>query len=118
MSDADTQHLIDRGVGITNLAVRATARADELTSEELATGGVRVRNIVRATNPVVVAFAGITAYRTAFGDKKAKAGRQDRDFEGGTKLWIVPNPSGLNAHETVDTLAAKYRSAASEAGIL
>ena len=82
MSDADTQHLIDRGVGITNLAVRATARADELTSEELATGGVRVRNIVRATNPVVVAFAGITAYRTAFGDKKATAGRQDRDFEG------------------------------------
>ena len=117
MSDADTQHLIDRGVGITNLAVRATARADELTSEELATGGVRVRNIVRATKPVVVAFAGITAYRTAFGDKKAKAGRQDRDFEG-AKLWIVPNPSGLNAHETVDTLAAKYRSAASEAGLL
>ena len=89
MSDADTQHLIDRGVGITNLAVRATARADELTSQELATGGVRVRNIVRATKPVVVAFAGITAYRTAFGDKKAKAGRQDRDFEG-AKLWIVP----------------------------
>ncbi|QXW02110.1 MULTISPECIES: mismatch-specific DNA-glycosylase [Rhodococcus] len=117
MSEADTQHLIDRGVGITNLAVRATARADELTPEELAAGGVRVRNIVQDTKPVVVAFAGITAYRTAFGNKKAKAGHQDHDFEG-AKLWIVPNPSGLNAHETVDTLAAKYRDAARDAGIL
>ncbi|KZF15087.1 mismatch-specific DNA-glycosylase [Rhodococcus sp. EPR-134] len=116
MSDADTQHLIDRGVGITNLAVRATARADELTAEELAAGGVRVRAVVRATKPKVVAFAGITAYRTAFADKRAKAGRQDQPFEDAA-LWIVPNPSGLNAHETVDTLAAKYRSAAAEAGI-
>ncbi|MDV6266364.1 mismatch-specific DNA-glycosylase [Rhodococcus globerulus] len=117
MSAADTQHLIDRGVGITNLAVRATVRADELTPEELAAGGVRVRNVVQETKPVVVAFAGITAYRTAFGNKKAKAGHQDHDFEG-AKLWIVPNPSGLNAHETVDTLAAKYRDAARDAGIL
>ena len=106
MSDADTQHLIDRGVGITNLAVRATARADELTAEELAAGGVRVRAVVRSTKPKVVAFAGITAYRTAFGDKKAKAGRQDRDFEG-AKLWIVPNPGGLNAHETVDHIGSE-----------
>ncbi|OYD71580.1 mismatch-specific DNA-glycosylase [Rhodococcus sp. OK302] len=117
MSDEDKQHLIDRGVGITNLAVRATARADELTAEELAVGGVRVHQVVKETKPVVVAFAGITAYRTAFGDKKAKAGRQDQDFEGAA-LWIVPNPSGLNAHETVDTLAAKYRAAALDAGIL
>ncbi|MDI9917332.1 mismatch-specific DNA-glycosylase [Rhodococcus sp. IEGM 1379] len=117
MSDEDKQHLIDRGVGITNLAVRATARADELTAEELAVGGVRVHQVVKETKPVVVAFAGITAYRTAFGDKKAKAGRQDQDFEG-AGLWIVPNPSGLNAHETVDTLAAKYRAAALDAGIL
>ncbi|NMM83483.1 mismatch-specific DNA-glycosylase [Rhodococcus sp. SRB_17] len=117
MSDEDKQHLIDRGVGITNLAVRATARADELTAEELAVGGVRVHQVVKETKPVVVAFAGITAYRTAFGDKKAKAGRQDQDFEG-VALWIVPNPSGLNAHETVDTLAAKYRAAALDAGIL
>ena len=65
-----------------------------------------MRAVVRSTKPKVVAFAGITAYRTAFGDKKAKAGRQDRDFEG-AKLWIVPNPGGLNAHETVDTLAAE-----------
>ncbi|MGC0362940.1 TDG/mug DNA glycosylase family protein [Rhodococcus sp. 27YEA15] len=117
MSAADRQHLIDRGVGITNLAVRATARADELTPEELAVGGVRVRKIVSVTTPVVVAFAGITAYRTAFGVKKAKAGRQDDDFEGAA-LWIVPNPSGLNAHETVDSLAVKYRAAAGEAGVV
>lgn len=117
MSEADKAHLIGRGVGITNLAVRATAKADELSTEELATGGLRVRNVVKETKPVVVAFAGITAYRTAFGNKKAKAGRQEHDFEG-AKLWIVPNPSGLNAHETVDTLAAKYRDAAKDAGIV
>lgn len=116
ISDADKAHLIDRGVGITNLAVRATARADELTPAELAAGGIRVRSVVREVEPVVVAFAGITAYRTAFGDKKARAGRQDHDFEG-AKLWIVPNPSGLNAHETVDTLAAKYHAAALDSGI-
>lgn len=117
MSSADAAHLTGRGVGITNLAVRATARADELTPEELADGGARVREIVRTVEPTVVAFAGITAYRTAFGDRRARAGRQDTDFEGAA-LWIVPNPSGLNAHETVDTLAAKYRAAAEEAGIL
>ncbi|MDV7245759.1 MULTISPECIES: mismatch-specific DNA-glycosylase [Rhodococcus] len=117
MSDADRDHLIERGVGITNLAVRATAKADELTADELAVGAERLRTVVRGTRPHVVAVAGITAYRTAFRERAAKKGRQPGDLEGAA-LWLVPNPSGLNAHETVTTLAASYREAAIEAGIV
>ncbi|MFC0452995.1 mismatch-specific DNA-glycosylase [Rhodococcus jostii] len=117
MSDDDRDHLIERGVGITNLAPRATAKADELTGEELAVGADRLRVVVRDTAPRVVAVAGITAYRTAFGERAAKKGRQPADLEG-AELWLVPNPSGLNAHETVATLAASYRAAATRAGIV
>ncbi|MFZ2174163.1 MAG: mismatch-specific DNA-glycosylase [Rhodococcus sp. (in: high G+C Gram-positive bacteria)] len=116
MSDADRGHLVDRGVGITNLALRATAKAEELTKEELVHGADRLRSVVRATAPRVVAVAGITAYRRAFGEPAAKKGRQPGDLEG-ADLWLVPNPSGLNAHETVATLAESYREAAEAAGI-
>ena len=67
--------------------------------------------------PAVVAIAGITAYRTAFGRPDAVMGRQDRDLEG-AELWIVPNPSGLNAHETVASLARAYRAVAIAAGVI
>ncbi|WP_072688045.1 mismatch-specific DNA-glycosylase [Rhodococcus marinonascens] len=117
MSDADRNYLVERGVGITNLARRATAKADELTAEELAAGGERLRVMVRDNVPRVVAIAGVTAYRTAFGQRGAKKGKQPGGFEG-AELWVVPNPSGLNAHETVATLAAAYREAAIEAGIV
>jgi TDG/mug DNA glycosylase family protein len=63
-----------------------------------------------------VALAGITAYRAAFGDAKARPGRQPERFEG-AELWIVPNPSGLNAHETIASLAAAYREPAIAAGV-
>ena len=116
-TDEDRAYLISRGIGNTNLVARATARADELSSEELLTGGVRLRAFVAEHRPVVVAIAGITAYRTAFGQRRAKAGRQPEPFEG-AELWIVPNPSGLNAHETVDSLAQAYAAAARAAGIL
>jgi TDG/mug DNA glycosylase family protein len=65
----------------------------------------------------VVAIAGITAYRTAFGAHTAKAGRQPEPIAG-TELWVVPNPSGLNAHDTVATLATAYRAAAEAAGVV
>lgn len=116
LSSVDRNHLISRGVGITNLVARATAKADELESGELVSGARRVRETVRALSPRVVAVAGITAYRTGFGVRSAKAGRQPDGLEG-TELWVVPNPSGLNAHETVATLAASYRQAAVAAGI-
>ena len=117
MTDADRAYLIERGIGITNLVARATARADELTTDELRAGGERLRSTVARLSVRVVAVAGITAYRTGFGHARAKSGRQP-DGLGTAQLWVVPNPSGLNAHATVDSLAREYRAAAEAAGLL
>lgn len=115
-TDADRTHLLERGIGITNLVARATARADELSAEELRAGARRLRRLVDEVGPRVVAIAGITAYRTAFGDRHAAVGEQPVGLAG-SSLWVVPNPSGLNAHETVDSLAEAYREVAIAAGI-
>ena len=117
MTDADRAHLIERGIGITNLAPKATARASELSTAELREGGEALRSLVREHAPAVVAVAGITAYRTAFRAPKAQAGEQPDGFEG-ARLWIVPNPSGLNAHETTETLAEAYAAPARAAGVI
>ncbi len=117
MTDADREHLTSRGIGITNVVHRATARADELTHDELRDGGRRLVALVERVRPKVVALAGITAYRTAFGRRRAALGRQDETL-GGAELWVVPNPSGLNAHETVASLATAYGAAARAAGVL
>ena len=117
MTDEDRDHLRSRGIGITNLVPRATARADELTADELREGGERLRALVAELQPRVVAVAGITAYRQAFGDRKAVAGRQPEPLAG-AELWVVPNPSGLNAHHTVATLAEAYAEPARAAGLL
>lgn len=114
---ADREMLLRRGIGITNLAPRATARADELTPDELRDGTQRLLDTVRTVAPRVVAVAGITAYRTAFRRPKAVTGEQNEQLAG-APLWIVPNPSGLNAHDTVDSLAAAYRRVGQAAGIL
>lgn len=116
MTDDDRDHLRSRGIGITNVVPRATAKAAELTADELRAGGARLVETVRHTAPAVVAIAGITAYRTAFDRPKAVPGRQPEPL-GGAELWVVPNPSGLNAHETVATLAAAYAAAARAAGV-
>ncbi len=117
MTDDQRTMLLARGVGISNLVARATARADELTTEELRAGGERLMATVRHWRPRVVAVAGITAYRAAFGRRTATAGRQADDLAG-AELWVVPNPSGLNAHETVASLAAAYAAPATAAGLL
>lgn len=117
MTDADRARFVGRGLGITNLVTRATARAAELTSDELREGGRRLERLVVERRPRVVAVAGITAYRTAFGLPKAVSGRQPEPL-GGAELWVVPNPSGLNAHETVGSLADAYAAAARAAGVL
>lgn len=117
MTDGDRAHLLGSGIGITNLVRRATARADELSAAELREGGEQLRATVRRVQPRVVAVAGITAYRSAFGERKATVGRQPEPFEGAV-LWVVPNPSGLNAHETVASLAQAYAEPAREAGVL
>ena len=117
MSDDDREHLTSRGIGISNLAHRATARADELSDEELRAGGEQLVALVERLRPRVVAIAGITAYRTAFGRRRAVLGRQ-ADTLGGAELWVVPNPSGLNAHETVHSLAVAYAAAARAASVI
>ena len=102
MTDDDRRYLVGRGIGITNLVARATPRASELTAVELREGGDRLRRFVAEHRPRVVAVAGVTAYRDAFGRRDAVLGRQPDSFDG-AELWVVPNPSGLNAHETIDT---------------
>lgn len=118
MHEEDRDLLVERGVGITNVVARATATAAELSAEELRTGGVQLRERVRRVAPRVVAVAGITAYRTAFGKRTAVAGRQPEEDWDDAQVWVVPNPSGLNAHETADSLAAAYAAAARAAGVL
>jgi len=117
MTDEDRDYFRARGLGITNLVRRATARADELSAEELAAGGRQLVETVERTRPAVVAVAGVTAYRAAFGRRKAVLGRQDETL-GGAELWVAPNPSGLNAHDTVETLATAYAAAARAAGVI
>jgi TDG/mug DNA glycosylase family protein len=113
---ADREHLLSRGVGITNLVARGTARADELSGAELIAGGKILLELVARRRPSVVAILGITAYRQAFGVRRAVVGRQPEGI-GRSQLWVVPNPSGLNAHSSLTALAAAYREVALAAGI-
>nr|WP_218910429.1 mismatch-specific DNA-glycosylase [Nocardioides thalensis] len=117
MTDADRDRLRERGIGITNIVRRATAKASELTNDELREGGARLTELVSVRRPRVVAVAGITAYRAAFGFPKAVPGRQPADLAG-AELWVVPNPSGLNAHETAETLAEAYAAVGRAAGVV
>jgi double-stranded uracil-DNA glycosylase len=106
--------LHDAGIGITNLAPRPTARADELTDEELRAGVSVLEGKVERWAPAVVAFVGLTAYRTAYGLPGAGVGRQDHTVAG-APVWALPNPSGLNAHYQLPDLARWYRAAAADA---
>lgn len=113
---ADVAHLIERGVGITNIVRGATARADELRPDELTAGAADLERRVAGIRPAVVAILGVTAYRIAFRSPRAVAGPQPADLAG-APLWVVPNPSGLNAHASLADLAAAYREVALAAGI-
>lgn len=117
MSDADRDRLMQQGIGITNLVARASAKASDLTAQELRAGGTRLGELVARVRPGLVAVAGITAYRHAFGRPRAVAGPQPEPLAG-APLWVVPNPSGLNAHETLDSLSRAYAAAARAAGVL
>ena len=96
---------------------RATVRADELTRAELVDGAARLQALVAEKRPAVVAILGVTAYRQAFARPKATLGERPEPL-GGARLFVLPNPSGLNAHESVDSLAEAYAGAARAAGIL
>ena len=103
----EQERLLEHGCGITNLVARETASADELDSAELVAGGRALARKVRRYRPAWVAVLGVTAYRAAFGERGAQVGAQPRRLaEAG--LWVLPNPSGLNAHYQVDALARAF----------
>ena len=96
------------GMGITNLVDRATARASEVSADELEAGGRRLVDLAQHMSPSVIAIAGVTAYRTAFRRPGAVIGEQEEGI-GSASTWVIPNPSGLNAHVTVADLAGWLR---------
>nr|WP_224391954.1 G/U mismatch-specific DNA glycosylase [Pseudonocardia sp. ICBG1293] len=104
---AEQGELARLGLGITNMAPRATARADELTDAELVAGGQRLRTLVTEREPRWLAVVGIGAYRTAFGRRDAAVGEQEERL-GTTGVWVLPNPSGLNAHWSRPAMAAEF----------
>ncbi|MFE8948357.1 G/U mismatch-specific DNA glycosylase [Streptomyces sp. NPDC007856] len=107
LKPAEQQELLSFGLGITNIVARATARADELTAEEYVEGGRLLTVKVTRWKPKWLALVGVTAYRAAFGDRKAQVGPQERVI-GETRVWVLPNPSGLNAHWTAATMAEEF----------
>ena len=117
MTEADRAYFVERGIGITNLVNRATARASELAAPELRAGRTRLEEFLTQHQPVVVAIAGVTAYRVAFAAPKAKEGEQAEPLMG-ARVWVVPNPSGLNAHQTITSLAQAYEGPAKVAGVI
>ncbi|WP_320775362.1 G/U mismatch-specific DNA glycosylase [Streptomyces sp. CRN 30] len=107
LDPAEQRELLSYGLGITNVVARATARADELSPEEYREGGRTLALKTARLRPQWLAVVGVTAYRAAFGDRKARVGPQER-LIGDTRVWVLPNPSGLNAHWTARTMAEEY----------
>jgi TDG/mug DNA glycosylase family protein len=103
----DTDAIVSAGLGITNLVARATARADELTAAEIRAGVDPLRALVRRWRPGFVALLGISAYRIAFAEPKAGTGLRPDRLEG-AEVWVLPNPSGLNAGYQQPALTAAY----------
>jgi double-stranded uracil-DNA glycosylase len=108
LSPFEDRLLLDHGLGCTNLVERATARADELGPEELRAGGERLDRLVRDLRPRWLAVLGVGAYRAAFQRPDAVAGPQELGV-GCAGVWLLPNPSGLNAHYQLPDLVAAYR---------
>jgi TDG/mug DNA glycosylase family protein len=103
----EQEEILGAGLGITNVVARATARAGELSDDELREGGQALAATVARVRPRWLAVVGITAYRTAFGRPDATVGPQDDTLEG-ARLWVLPNPSGLNAHWSLGALAEEF----------
>lgn len=112
LSRADERLLAEQGIGITNLVSRPTARAHELSTAELLAGGSELVTRISVLRPAVVAILGVTAFLTAFNAPRSTLGRQSAgtvpDWPEAVQLWVLPNPSGLNAHENVASLAEKW----------
>ena len=108
LSPFDERELLKSGYGITNVVMRATATADLVSKEEILAGGKRLRAKVLRYHPRILAVLGLGAYRTAFQQPKAVVGRQE-ELIGKTILWVLPNPSGLNANYQAPDLARLFR---------
>ncbi|MGI5506129.1 G/U mismatch-specific DNA glycosylase [Lentzea sp. CA-135723] len=104
---AEQEKLLELGLGITNVVARASAQAAELTIDEMRQGAIELTEKVERYSPKVLAVLGVTVYRAAFGRKKAQVGAQ-QDTVGGVRVWILPNPSGLNAHWQLPALAEEF----------
>lgn len=104
---SDKHELLGLDLGITNIVARTTARADELTPAELRTGAASLRRKVLRRKPRWLAPLGLGAYRVGFGQAKATVGPQEATI-GNTRVWLLPNPSGLNAHYQLDDLAREF----------
>jgi len=104
---SEERELLTYGYGITNLVVRATATADELSPEELIAGQRRLKAKVKRYQPQVAAVLGISAYRTAFVHKSVSLGKQP-DLLENTIVWVLPNPSGLNAYYQLPNLVEHF----------
>jgi TDG/mug DNA glycosylase family protein len=108
LDPSEQQELLRHGLGITNVVDRATATADELTAAELAAGGQKLVEKARTFQPRWVAILGVGAYRSAFGRPRAALGPQEETLADAS-IWVLPNPSGLNAHYRLEDLAEKLR---------
>jgi TDG/mug DNA glycosylase family protein len=107
LKPAEQQELLTYRLGITNVVDRPSAKAAELTRAEFVAGGQNLVNKVLDVQPEWLAVLGVTAYRDAFGERTAAVGKQDRTI-GTTRVWVLPNPSGLNAHYTLPKLAEAF----------
>lgn len=103
----EEDQLLELGYGITNLVPRASTTADELSLDELRSGGRRLRKLVLQYQPRYLAVLGFVAYRTAFKQPKAQGGLQPETI-GASRVWLLPNPSGLNAHHQDGALAKLF----------
>jgi TDG/mug DNA glycosylase family protein len=108
LSPYEERDLLTLGYGITNVVARATASADELSAAEFARGGQELLRRVQRARPRFLAVLGIGAYRSAFGRPRAALGLQPEPI-GETKIWVLPNPSGLNAHYGARELGQMFR---------
>ncbi len=102
------RELLKLGYGVTNVVQRATATADQLTREELRSGGRQLTAKVKRYKPTFLAVLGLGAYRAAWEQAKAVIGRQEQTI-GETVIWVLPNPSGLNAHYQAKDLARVFK---------
>ncbi|WP_184736913.1 G/U mismatch-specific DNA glycosylase [Streptomyces netropsis] len=115
LAPAEQEELLSYGLGITNVVDRPSARADEVSKEEFREGGLLLTEKVARLRPRWLAVVGVTAYRIAFDDKRAVIGPQERTI-GSTRIWVLPNPSGLNASWTLPRMTEEYERLRAAAG--